>query len=112
MRVADVDREEHGAIVSQPSPERGMEGDAARARIEAAMSTLATELPLSPELVLVSSPEVASLARQLLPDPEPAARLTAAAPRARASSVGPAAFLAFALANSLTPFVVAALAAG
>jgi hypothetical protein len=76
------------------------------------MSILAAEPPLSPELVLVSSPEVASLARQLLPDPVPAARLTAAAPRAKASSVGAVAFLAFALANSLTPFVIAAVAAG
>jgi hypothetical protein len=89
-----------------------MERVAAGARIEAAMSDLVPELPLSPELVLVSPPEVARLARQLLPDPEPVTRLTAPAPRARASSVGALAFLGFALANCLTPFALALLAAG
>jgi hypothetical protein len=89
-----------------------MEGLTAGRRIEGAMSILAAELPLSPELVLVSPPEVASRARQLLPDPEPATRLTAAAPRAGATSMGAVAFLALALANCLTPFVAAAVAAG
>jgi hypothetical protein len=83
-----------------------MEAVEAGGRIEAAMSILAAEPPLSPELVLVSPPEVASRARQLLPDPEPASRPLAAAPRAGTSSVGAAAFLAFALANCLTPFVL------
>ncbi len=83
-----------------------MEVAAVGGRIEVAMSILAPELPLSPELVLVSPPEVASRARQLLPDPEPATRLLAAAPRAETSSFGAAAFLAFALANCLTPFVL------
>jgi hypothetical protein len=75
------------------------------------MSTLAAELPLSPELVLVSPPEVASLARQLLGDPEQAPRPIAAAARARSSRVGVAAFSAFCLANCLVPFAVAAVAA-
>jgi hypothetical protein len=83
-----------------------MERGATGARIEAAMSILAAEPPLSPELVLVSPPEVASRARQLLPDPEPATRLPAAAPRAGTSSAGAVVFLAFALANCLTPFVL------
>jgi hypothetical protein len=74
------------------------------------MSAVTVELPLSPELVLVSPPEVASLARQLLVDPEPATRLTAAAPRANSSRVGVAVFSAFCLANCLTPFAVAAVA--
>jgi hypothetical protein len=79
--------------------------------IATSMSAVAVELPLSPELVLVSPPEVASLARQLLGDPEPAATLSAAAPRANASRVGVAVFYAFCLANCLTPFAVAVLAA-
>jgi hypothetical protein len=74
------------------------------------MSTLATEQLLSPELVLVSPPEVASLARQLLPDPVPAPRLSAAPTRAR-TSFGAVSFFAFALANCLIPFALAALLA-
>jgi hypothetical protein len=49
------------------------------------MSVPAVELPLSPDLVLVSPPEVASLARRLPGDPERAPRLTAVAARARLS---------------------------
>jgi hypothetical protein len=79
--------------------------------IVTSMSAVTVELPLSPELVLVSPPEVASLARQLLSDPEPAMRLPAAAPRVSASRVGVAAFYAFCLTNCLTPFAVAAFAA-
>ena len=74
------------------------------------MSDLHLELPLSPELVLVSPPEVASLARGLLA--EPASRLTAAAPRARPSRLGVAVFWAFCVANCAVPFALAALAAG
>jgi hypothetical protein len=71
------------------------------------MSALAAELPLSPELVLVSPPEVASLARTLLPDPEPARKAFAAAPRARARPAGVVGFYAFCFANCLTPLVLA-----
>jgi hypothetical protein len=80
--------------------------------IVASMSALAAELPLSPELVLVSPPEVASLARQLLGDPAPAARPTAAATRARSSSLPAVAFSVFCAANCLVPFAVAVLASG
>jgi hypothetical protein len=75
------------------------------------MSALATELPLSPELVLVSPPEVASLARQQLGDPAPARRPSAAATRATSSRLGEALFSAFCAANCLVPFAVAALVA-
>jgi hypothetical protein len=74
------------------------------------MSALAAELPLSPELVLVSPPEVASLARTLLPDPEPAPKAIAVAPRARVSRAGVAGFYAFCFANSLAPLVLALVA--
>jgi hypothetical protein len=66
------------------------------------LSTLALDLPLSPELVLVSPPEEALLARQLLPEPAPA-QPRAAAPR---RSFGVYAFSAFCVANSLAPFVL------
>ena len=89
-----------------------MDTEGAQETIVTSMSAVAVELPLSPELVLVSPPEVASLARQLLGDPEPAVTLTAAASRASSSRVGVAAFYAFCLANCLTPFAVAVLAAG
>jgi hypothetical protein len=56
------------------------------------MSVLAAELPLSPEPVLISPPEVASLARRLPGDPERAPRLTAVAARARSSRAGAAVF--------------------
>jgi hypothetical protein len=75
-----------------------------------AMSALTAELPLSPELVLVSPPEVASLARQLLADPEPAPRLSADATRAQSASLGAIAFGAFCLANCVTPFAIAVFA--
>ena len=75
------------------------------------MSAVTVELPLSPELVLVSPPEVASLARQALGDPGPARRPTAAATRAYPSRVGVALFSAFCAANCLTPFAVAVFAA-
>ena len=78
--------------------------------IVTSMSTLATELPLSPELVLVSPPEVASLARGLLLDPEPVPRPTAAATRARSSRLGVVLFAVSCLANCVTPFAVAVLA--
>ena len=87
-----------------------MAGGRPHETIVTSMSTLTTELPLSPELVLVSPPEVASLARRLLGDPEPVPRLTAAAPRAR-SRRGVGLFYAFCVANCVTPFVVT-LAAG
>jgi hypothetical protein len=72
--------------------------------IVTSMSAVAPELPLSPELVLVSTPEEARLARRLLPDPEPAALPTAAAPRARPFPVGAVLFSAFCLANCVVPF--------
>jgi hypothetical protein len=75
------------------------------------MSAPALELPLSPELVLVSPPEVASLARQQLGAPAPATRLTAAATRARSSRLPPLLFSAFCAANCLVPFAVAVLVA-
>ena len=74
--------------------------------IVASMSAVAAELPLSPELVLVSTPEEARLARRLLPDPEPAARPVAALPRARSRPVGLFVFSALCLANCLVPFAV------
>jgi hypothetical protein len=76
------------------------------------MSALTAELPLSPELVLVSPPEVASRARQLLGDPGPAIWLSADAARARSAPIGTIAFAAFCLANCLTPFAIAVFAAG
>jgi hypothetical protein len=79
--------------------------------IVTSMSALSTELPLSPELVLVSPPEVASLARQLLSDPEPATTPTAVATRARPSRIGATIFSVFCLANCLVPFAVAAVGA-
>ena len=88
-----------------------MDGCVQQETIVTSMSALATELPLSPELVLVSPPEVASLARQLLGDPEPARRPIAAATRARSSRIGVTAFFAFCLANCLVPFAVATAAA-
>jgi hypothetical protein len=79
--------------------------------IVTSMSALATELPLSPELVLVSPPEVASLARQSLGDPAPATRPTAAATRAKSSPLGAAVFSALCAANGLAAFAVATLSA-
>ena len=76
------------------------------------MSALTTELPLSPELVLVSPPEVASLARRLLEDPVPATGPIAAATRATSSKLAAALFLAFCAANCLVPFALAAAVAG
>jgi hypothetical protein len=73
------------------------------ARIEAALSALALDLPLSPELVLVSPPEEALLARQLLPEPVVAQPRVVPATR----SLGMYAFSAFCVANSLAPFVLA-----
>ena len=75
------------------------------------MSALTTELPLSPELVLVSPPEVASLARRLLEEPVRAPGPTAAATPATSSKLGPALFSAFCAANCLVPFAVAAVVA-
>jgi hypothetical protein len=86
-----------------------MDGRRRRETIVTSMSTLAAELPLSPELVLVSPPEVASLARLLLDEPAP--RPTAAATRAPTSRLGVTAFSVFCLANCLVPFAVAAVAA-
>ena len=74
------------------------------------MSTLATEQLVSPELVLVSPPEVASLARALLPDPAPPPRRPAAQTRG-SGSFGAVSFFVFALANCLIPFALAALLA-
>ena len=76
------------------------------------MSALSAELPLSPELVLVSPPEVASLARRLLDDPAPAPRLIAAATRAHPPRIPGAVFAALCIANCLTPFAFAVVAAG
>jgi hypothetical protein len=55
------------------SPERGMPGGRRKQRIEGAVTVLAPPEPVSPELVLVSPPEVARLMRSLLPDPSRAA---------------------------------------
>jgi hypothetical protein len=77
--------------------------------------------PISPELVLVSPPELARLARELLPDPPapapaslllqlrpPAAAVPVAPAKAsRGSLAGVAAFYVLCLANSLTPLVLA-----
>jgi hypothetical protein len=94
------------------SPERGIDARGQHETIVTSMSALATELPLSPELVLVSPPEVASLARRLLEDPVRATGPTAAATRANSSRVGGALFAAFCAANCLLPFAVAAAATG
>ena len=80
--------------------------------IVTSMSIVSAELPLSPELVLVSPPEVASLARQLLGDPEQAPRPTAAAARATPSRLGLAAFYAFCVANCLAPLAITAVVVG
>jgi hypothetical protein len=102
-----------GAAGGSPaSPERGIDASAAQETIVTSMSTLAAELPLSPELVLVSPPEVASLARRLLEHPVQATGPTAAATRANSSKVGAAVFSALCAANCLVPFALAALAAG
>jgi hypothetical protein len=88
-----------------------MDGRLPQETIVTSMSALATELPLSPELVLVSPPEVASLARALLGDPAPPPRPTAAATRAIPSRLSVTLFSAFCAANCLVPFAVAAVAA-
>jgi hypothetical protein len=80
--------------------------------IVTSMGAVTAELPLSPELVLVSPPEVASLARQLLGDPEPAMRSTAAATRASSSRLPGVVFSVFCAANCLVPFAFAVLVAG
>ena len=74
------------------------------------MSALVAELPVSPELVLVATPEEARLARRLLPDPEPAARATAAAPRARSLPAGAVTFGVVCLANCVVPFALTVVA--
>jgi hypothetical protein len=84
-----------------------MDSAITRGTIEGRMTAVVTEMPLSPELVLVSPPEVARLARRLLPDPAPAPRPIPAAPRARFSP-GVAAFYVFCIANTLAPFALAA----
>jgi hypothetical protein len=111
LRVADVDREQHRGILAEASPERGIDGGPPHETIVTSMSALSAELPLSPELVLVSPPEVASLARLLLDDPEPATGLIAAATRARSSRIGVTAFSALCLANCVAPFALAIVAA-
>jgi hypothetical protein len=87
-----------------------MDGRPPHERIVPSMSAVTTELPLSPELVLVSPPEVANLARRLLEHPVQTAGPTAAATRAT-STLGAALFSAFCAANCLVPFAVAAVAA-
>jgi len=62
---------------------------------------------LSPELVLVSSPEVAARARLLLPDP---VRPAAVAPAAPVRSGGVAIFYAVCLAGTVGPFALALVA--
>ncbi len=69
--------------------------------------SLDAELLLSPELVLVSPPEVADRARALLPDPVPfvPTRLpvvVAAKPR----RIGPAVLLGFYLFNTVVPLAL------
>jgi hypothetical protein len=72
--------------------------------IEAA---LVDDLPLSPELVLVSPPEVAQRLRAALPDPLPAAPVPVAAGLGRGEV---AAVYAVSLAVTLVPLALALLA--
>jgi hypothetical protein len=71
------------------------------------MSAFALDLPVSPELVLVSPPEQAALARELLPDPA----APAAPPAQHVRALGVAAFWAFCVANCVAPFALSAAAA-
>jgi hypothetical protein len=68
---------------------------------------LTFDLPVSPELVLVSPPEEAALARRLLPEPEVAVPPAAA----RVRTFGTVAFWAVCVANCLAPFALSAVAA-
>jgi hypothetical protein len=88
-----------------------MDGERPHETIVTSMSALSAELPLSPELVLVSPPEVASLARLLLDDPEPATGPIAAVTRARSARLGVGVFSALCLANCVAPFALAIVAA-
>jgi hypothetical protein len=90
-------------------PDEGWRARRDRAENRPNVSALALDPPLSPELVLVSPPEVAALARERLPDP-PAFEARTAAGRARTAAV--VAFSTFCVATCLTPFVLSAVAAG
>jgi hypothetical protein len=69
--------------------------------------------PLSPELVLVSPPEVRRLARDLLSPSPPAARYVPPAPREhQAGSIELAAVWIFCLAMTVGPMIFMLLASG
>jgi len=68
--------------------------------------SLDAELLLSPELVLVSPPEVADRARALLPDPVPFVPARPVAVAAKPRRVGPALLLGFYLLNTVLPFAL------
>jgi hypothetical protein len=104
------------AVEQQPAFSRGEIRAGLRARIEEERVVRPREEepdPISPELVLVSPPEVARLAREALPDPVVAPRVPAE-PRpvaaARRVPVGAAAFWVLCVANALAPLGLAIVA--
>jgi hypothetical protein len=78
---------------------------AVEARIDRALSAVALDLPVSPELVLVSPPEQAALARELLAD-------RPIEGRSRPRSLAAVAFSVLCAANCLAAFAFSLAVAG